>query len=204
MTAKIDKPADFSNLTLMQRARIRLQEKHPELVNKIFQDSQGKNEKTPPPAESAVVEKPEDEKQELNSPLIDLLLSIEKVDRGMIWGVHLGEALGYDVEKRFVTANELLRSLTQDHTAVELEKKRNKKFERAMTIEEFLSHCVKYPMTIRMKDGEIRITKLGKRITEVKYVSRSLFHGEQQIDSALLADFQSNEPAILKSKAFVE
>lgn len=203
MTAKIDKPADFSNLTLMQRARIRLQEKHPELVNKIFQDSQGKNEKIQLVAELAL-RKPTTEKQKSSSPLIDLLLSIEKVDRGMIWGVHLDGALGYDVEKRFVTANELLKNLTQGHTAIELENKRNKKFERSLTIEEFLSRCVKYPMTIRMKDGEIRITKLGKRITEVKYVSRSKFHGDAQIDNMLLADFQSNDPAILKSKAFVE
>lgn len=197
MVDENDGASEFKNLTLMQRARLRMYAKNPHLLRELFPRD---GEPIKPVETPATTE----EKKDPSSPLIDLLLRIEKADRGMIWGVHLGKALGYDTEDRFATATKLLESLTLEPTASELKKKHNVEFERALTLEELLTQCVKYPSTIRLNDGEAKITRAGRRIIEVKYLSRSQFKGEPFVDSVVLANLHKNNPVTLTSMALVE
>lgn len=168
---------EVPKMTLMQAARLKILAKNPHLIRNLFSNG------TAEPSACAS-----------SSPLIDLLSRIEKADRGMIWDVRLNPDLGYDQNRVFSTANELLKYLTAapSDDPSHAEKYRITEFERSIPLEELLVCSRKYPSTLRMMDGEAKIRRIGARV-EVKYRARSTFTGPAIVDTALLANIHPSK-----------
>lgn len=101
------------------------------------------------------------------SPLIDLLESIEAPDRGMIWNVTLNPALGYQCTRAFPTAKalyEFLKPAEYMYGVWEAERLRIKEYTRAIRLEDLLLHSQRYPRLIRVQGVEVQARKQGDRV----------------------------------------